>query len=718
MIPVAKVLNSIEMSSLGLNIMSVRQAQKAFKKKSTQAMFYYIKGCTEIDAEVPGSDERSATLGAPEKENVHSGDERSAQRSARENVHSGDEWSAQTSAQEKDKSVRASDGDKRSAELKAQEKKLKQLLEAYKDVFRAELPEQLPPKRFVDHRIDTGDSAAVNTNAYSMLAQQLKEQLKQIHDLLDKGLIRESSSPWGSPVLFVKKANGTWRMCVDYRALNSLTKKNGYPLPRIQECLDQLGHASHLTALDLTSGYWQIRVADEDIPKTAFNTRYGKYEFLVMPFGLTNAPATFQTLVNNILRPFLDKFVVVYLDDITVYSNSFEEHMQHLKQVLDVLRQNQLYAQPKKYVFNQPEIQFCRHIVGNGLVRVMKDKVEAIQKWPQPRNVHDVRQFLGVAGYYRRFIRNYSLIALPLTELLKVGEGMTKLKKFEPVVWNTAHQSAFEQLKRVLTEAPVLMQPRVDQPFIIETDASDAAIGGCLLQYDMDGKLHPVAYSSMKLSPAQFKYPVHEKELLAIKEALRVWACYVDNGHEVTILTDHESLKYMNTIKRPSKRLVRWIDEFQAWKLNIKYRRGSEAIVPDALSRRPDLLNAMALGLAPEKDEYVVFMEAYLRDKTLPGNEFDELIKNEAPHFVIVDDRLMRRVGAEGDEAPYLEWQFRGDFIQRMHNEYGHMSREGMNDLTLRRAWWPKMDKDIQEFVKSCPSCQVGQRERRMTDRE
>ena len=348
----------------------------------------------------------------------------------------------------------------------------------------------------------------------------------------------------------------------------------------------------------------------------------------------------------------------------------------------------------------------------------MKDKVEAIQKWPQPRNVHDVRQFLGVAGYYRRFIRNYSLIALPLTELLKVGEGMTKLKKFEPVVWNTAHQSAFEQLKRVLTEAPVLMQPRVDQPFIIETDASDAAIGGCLLQYDTDGKLHPVAYSSMKLSPAQFKYPVHEKELLAIKEALRVWACYVDNGHEVTIFTDHKSLKYMNTIKRPSKRLVRWIDEFQAWKLNIKYRRGSEAIVPDALSRRPDLLNAMALGLAPEKDEYVVFMEAYLRDKTLPGNEFDELIKNEALHFVIVDDRLMRRVGAEGDEAPYLEWQFRGDFIQRMHNEYGHMSREGMNDLTLRRAWWPKMDKDIQEFVKSCPNCQVGQRQRRMQERE
>ena len=184
---------------------------------------------------------------------------------------------------------------------------------------------------------------------------------------------------------------------MDYRAVNTLTKKNGYPLPRIQECLDQLGRASHLATLDLTSGYWQIRMADEDIPKTAFNTRYGKYEFLVMPFGLTNAPATFQTLVNNILRPFLDKFVVVYLDDITIYSNSFTEHMQHIKQVLKVLRQHQLYAQPYKCKFNQVEIQFYGHIVGNGLIRVMENKVEAIQKWLQPRNVHEVRQFLGVA---------------------------------------------------------------------------------------------------------------------------------------------------------------------------------------------------------------------------------------------------------------------------------------------------------------------------------
>src|SRR6202165_937189 len=472
MIPVAKVLNSIEMSSLGLNIMSVRQAQKAFKKKSTQAMFYYIKGCTEIDAEVPGSDERSATLGAPEKENVHSGDERSAQRSARENVHSGDKRSAQRSAQEKDKSVRASDGDKRSAELKAQEKKLKQLLEAYKDVFRAELPEQLPPKRFVDHRIDTGDSAAVNTNAYSMSAQQLKEQLKQIHDLLDKGLIRESSSPWGSPVLFVKKANDTWRMCVDYRALNSLTKKNGYLLPRIQECLDQLGHASHLTALDLTSGYWQIRVADEDIPKTAFNTRYGKYEFLVMPFGLTNAPATFQGLMNTILRPYIDKFVLVYLDDILVYSNSAEEHQEHLRLVFEALRKHKLYARPSKCTFDQPTAEFCGHLVGQGVTKVLESKVKAIKEWPRPRNVHEVRQFYGLVNYYRRYIRHFSIIGAPLSDLFKAAENGDK-RKNQPVAWGIEHQVAFDRLKHAVTTAPVLIQPDANKTYTIETDSSE-----------------------------------------------------------------------------------------------------------------------------------------------------------------------------------------------------------------------------------------------------
>jgi Reverse transcriptase (RNA-dependent DNA polymerase) len=196
-------------------------------------------------------------------------------------------------------------------------------------------------------------------------------------------------------------------MCVDYRGLNLKTRKNTYPLPLIQDCIDQMGKAKRLSTLDLTSGYWQIRVATNDVPKPTFNTRYGKYEFLVMPFGLTNAPATFQTLINRILCPFIDKFVVVYLDNITVYSNSEEQHLAHLRQLFETLAKHKHYANPAKCQLNKTEVQFCGHIVGGGKVRVMEDKIEAVKRWPQPQTIHHVRQFLGLAGYYRRFIRRF-----------------------------------------------------------------------------------------------------------------------------------------------------------------------------------------------------------------------------------------------------------------------------------------------------------------------
>src|SRR5271169_653822 len=223
-----------------------------------------------------------------------------------------------------------------------------------------------------------------------------KSSCKQVEELLQRGLIRESSSPWGAPVLFVaKKMPGEWRMCIDYRMLNAKTLRNAYPLPRITECIDKLGKATNLSSIDLTSGFWQIRVAEGDIPKTAFNTRYGKYEFLVMPFGLTNAPATFQTLMNTVLRPYIDKFVLVYLDDILVYFNSVKKHREHLKLIFQALRDNGLLARLDKCVFDQPNVEFCGHIVGQGVVKVLDSKVKAIKEWPRPRNVQEVRQFYG-----------------------------------------------------------------------------------------------------------------------------------------------------------------------------------------------------------------------------------------------------------------------------------------------------------------------------------
>ena len=334
---------------------------------------------------------------------------------------------------------------------------LQETLDEFKDVFRNELPAGLPPKRSVDHEIDTGDAVPVNRNAYPLSVSQLKKQSRQMEDLLKRQLIRESVSPWGAPVLFVAKPHslGEWRMCIDYRILNKLSKKNAYPLPRLEDCLNRLGKAKNLTTLDLTSGYWQMRVADQDIPKTAFNTRYGKYEFLVMPFGLTNASASFQTLMNQILRPYIDKFVLVFMDDILIYSNTLEEHREHLRLVLQALKDAKLYAKPKKCVFNKPEVEFCGHIVGSGILKVLDEKVAIINEWPIPKNVHEVRQFYGLANYYRRFIKGFSAIAAPLSALFRLDDLKDKNKR-RPVIWNTACQLSFVRLKDALTHSPSL----------------------------------------------------------------------------------------------------------------------------------------------------------------------------------------------------------------------------------------------------------------------
>ena len=284
------------------------------------------------------------------------------------------------------------------------------------------LPNHSPPERSQDHTIETGDAHPINKSPYSLSKEQLNEQKRQVNYLLDRGLVRPSTSPWGSPVLFAKKKDGTWRMCIDYRALNNVTVRNGYPLPKIQDCLDMIGTATYFSKIDLTSGYWQISVVDKDRAKTAFNTRSGKYEFCVMPFGLTNAPATFQAIMNDILRPFLDKFVVVYLDDILIYSNSKEEHMEHVRSVMQALADAKLYANPSKCTFLQKSIEFCGHIVGQGTVRMDHSKVRTIKEWPPLQTVHDVRSFLGLCAYYRRFIPDFAEVAGSLYALIQSSE--------------------------------------------------------------------------------------------------------------------------------------------------------------------------------------------------------------------------------------------------------------------------------------------------------
>lgn len=430
-----------------------------------------------------------------------------------------------------------------------------------------------------------------------------------------------------------------------------------------------------------------------------------------MPFGLVNAPTTFQTLMNTILRPYIDKFVLVYIDDILIYSKTVEEHREHLRLVLEALRKHKLYVHPQKCTFSKPEVEFCGHVIGGGIIRVLDKKIKIIKEWPIPTNVHEVRQFYGLANYYRRFIKGFSQIAAPLASLFKQTNG--DKRKNRPIIWNTQHQVAFEQLKHALTNAPVLHQPDPSKPYIIETDASDFAVGYLLLQKGDDGLLHPIAFDGRKLTDAERKYPIHEKELLAIKEALVKWRHYIENNLVTTILTDHESLRYMNTITKPSRRLARWIDEFQGYKLDIRYRRGEEAIVPDALSRRPDYLNAIGnSGVDNIYEEFITHVKVYLLMKILPQDiQMQERVIRHADDFILDADQSLHRKFKDGSTAPYIESIFRVDFMEYLHKEFGHLTYAGMANAVKSRGWWPTIQGDMRQFIAACPNCQVVQRQ-------
>nr|CAD1821581.1 unnamed protein product [Ananas comosus var. bracteatus] len=331
------------------------------------------------------------------------------------------------------------------------------VLGEFEDVMPQELPKKLPPRREVDHAIELKPGAKPPAKApYCMAPPELEELQRQLKDLLDAGFIRPSKAPYGAPVLFQRKSDGSLRLCIDYRALNKVTVKNKYHIPLVADLFDQLGGAKFFTKLDLRSGYYQVRIAEGDEEKTTCVMRYGAYEFLVMPFGLTNAPATFCTLINKLFHPYLDRFVVVYLDDIVVYNNTLEEHAEHLRTIFQVLRENQLYVKREKCSFAKEEVHFLGHWIGRGQLHIDQQKVRAICKWEAPTTVSELRSFLGLVNYYRRFIAGYSARAAPLTDLLKKTQSWD---------WTPRCAEAFEDLKRAVTEDPVLRLPDCSCPF-------------------------------------------------------------------------------------------------------------------------------------------------------------------------------------------------------------------------------------------------------------
>ncbi|XP_060172736.1 uncharacterized protein LOC132603619 [Lycium barbarum] len=439
------------------------------------------------------------------------------------------------------------------------------------DVFPDELP-GLPPEWDIEFAIDLlPDTQPISIPPYRMAPAELKELKEQLRDLLEKGFIQPSASPWGAPVLFVRKKDGSLRMCIDYRQLNKVTIKNKYPLPRIDDLFDQLQGARYFSKIDLRSGYHQVRVREADIPKTAFRTRYGHYEFRVMSFGLTNAPAVFMDLMNRVFRPFLDMFVIVFIDDILVYSRSEAEHADHLRTVLGTLRHQELYAKFSKCEFWLSSVAFLGHIIGADGVRVDTQKIEAVKNWPRPTTPTEVRSFLGLAGYYRRFVEKFASISAPLTRLTQKGA------KFQ---WSDACECSFQLLKEKLTTAPVLTLPEGPDGYVIYCDASGIGLGCVLMQHD-----RVIAYASRQLRKHEKNYPTHDLELAAIIHALKMWRHYLYGVH-VDIYTDHKNLQYIFRQKELNLRQRRWLELLKDYDVDILYHPGKANVAADALSRK------------------------------------------------------------------------------------------------------------------------------------
>ncbi|KAL0332911.1 UNVERIFIED_CONTAM: Transposon Tf2-12 polyprotein [Sesamum calycinum] len=516
-------------------------------------------------------------------------------------------------------------------------------------------------------------SCPISIAPYRMAQVELQELKKQLEELLEKGFVRPSTSPWGAPVLFVKKKDGSMRLCVDYRQLNRVTVKNKYPLPRIDDLLDQLKGATTFSKIDLRSGYWQLRIEENDILKTAFRTRYGHYEFLVMPFGLTNAPAAFMALMNRTFQEYLDQFVIVFIDDILVYSKNREEHEQHLRIVLQILKEKELYAKLSKCEFWVNQVVFLGHVISGDGVMPDPSKVKAIMEWRVPKNATEVRSFLGLAGYYRRFVEGFSIIAGPLTKLLRKGVTFQ---------WTEQCQQSFDELKKRLTSTPILVLPSGSGGYVVYTDASKQGLGCVLMQ--------------------------NEK-----------------------ILTDHKSLKYILTQKELNLRQRRWIELLKDYDCTIDFHPGKANVVADALSRKSSntlaslgshnqtlLLEMRSMNTKLEVDQVAGLLaalqlkpdfvdhikEAQTRDPFLLRMR-ERLKQGKKSNFSVRADGVM--VNGERVGVPDVDG-LRKKILQEAHNApYAmHPGTTKMYRNLKPYYWWQTMKKDVAEFVAKCMTCQ------------
>lgn len=625
-------------------------------------------------------------------------------------------------------------------------------LMTYENIF-SKGKEDIGRTGLVKHTIDVGQARAIKQPPRRLPFAKRQVEKEEVNRMLQQGVIEPSTSPWASPVVLVTKKDGTVRFCVDYRKLNAVTIKDAYPLPRVDDCLDSLAGSQWFSTMDLSSGYWQVEMADEDKEKTAFVTRSGLYHFRVMAFGLANAPATFERLMEGVMRGMQWEECLIYLDDIISFGRTFDEQLERLIKIFKRLEQAGLKLKPSKCSLFQDQVEFLGHIISKEGVTPNPEKIEAVLAWPPPENVREVRSFLGLCSYYRRFVEGYAAIAKPLQALVK---------KDVPYSWTTACAEAFQRLKTALTQSPVLAYPLENAKFILDTDASQDSVGAVLSQVQQ-GQEKVVAYYSRTLNVHERQYCITRKEMLAVVCAVRKFKSYLW-GRYVKLRTDNAAVSYMMRIKEPEGQLARWLEELSSYDLDIAHRAGHSHRNADALSRRPcrqcgrDDESDTVPAKSSDKEKYCAVVtrqkkkqgqnqqiqtgcwlegwdETELRDSQLRDHEIGLIMRvidtgGERPVWAAIagessavqtlwgqwkrlavrDGVLYRKAEVDNEE---IRWQtvvpqeMRRQVLHHCHDTppAGHMGVARTTERVKQSFFWVGIKKDVRQYCRECDCC-------------